>query len=30
LPQWRGGDETAIVGKALAGQLVRQLEAKHT
>ena len=26
LPQWRGGDETAIVGKALAAQLARQLE----
>jgi lipoyl(octanoyl) transferase len=25
LPQWRGGDETAIVGNALAAELARQL-----
>ncbi len=26
LPQWRGGDETAIVGNSLADHLARQLE----
>ena len=30
LPQWRGSNETAIVGQALAGQLARQLEEKNT
>ena len=30
LPQWRDGDETAIVGKALAGHLARQLKDKDT
>ena len=30
LPQWRGAEQTAIVGKALAAQLARQLDTNHT
>ena len=30
LPQWRGAEQTAIVGKALAAQLARQLDTNYT